>query len=92
MNDDKPATSHWLFQMDLRVWDPRQLHAAACRRMQEEDDPADELLATYAIRLQQTLGTADEPDIAACLGMMLDPGSLAGCSIGNHSAEQMEAL
>jgi hypothetical protein len=69
----------WQFRLDLRVFDKRQLHQAALERALEEGLGGE--------TPEELLGTADEPDIGACLTMLLDPGSMSGCSIGGSETE-----
>jgi hypothetical protein len=75
------------FEMDLDVHDEKDLHLAAVMYYQQQNAARDpqEVMAE-AIEM---LGPKDEPDVEACLVMLLDPGQLAGCSIHNSSAEYL---
>ncbi len=63
------ARTEVTFTMDLRVFDPAQLLVAAMLHAKKEGDPVDDLIVDGEI------------DIRACLIQIIDPGSLAGCSI-----------
>ncbi len=84
--EDEPAPIHWDFKAAVRVWDPRQLYAAACamaiRECGAEDKPDLHAAAT------KLLGTADAPDIGACLVMMLDQ-SMPGATIEESAVESV---
>lgn len=71
-----------VFTMHLRVDDPGALHDAALRHSIQ----VDRLTAAEAIDI---IGGRDNPDIAACLIAVLDPGSLAGCSISGSAVESV---
>lgn len=65
--------------IELEVHDATALLAAAKERATADGAPIDGLT-----------GADGEPDTAACLVMLLDPGSLAGCSIEHSSAEEID--
>lgn len=62
------------FKMDLNIFDKQQLRQAA---LKHKDNVPPETF----------LDDGGDVDIEACLIMLLDTGSLAGCSIQNSSAE-----
>lgn len=73
------------FTVALRVDDVQALHAAAFNhgtRVDGLDD--DETL--------ELIGPKAEPDAQACLVMLLDPGSLPGCTIESSVAEVRDNL
>lgn len=75
-----PTTPYWDFTAWVRVWDPKQLVEAA----RAHPDAADMVTEDFYL--------ADgEVDIQACLVMLLDPGSLPGCSIEDSNATAAEA-
>lgn len=58
----------WRFILDLKVFDAEQLHAAALQHPDWDED--------------ETLRLDDgSVDIHACLIMLLDPGSIPGCTV-----------
>ncbi len=63
------------FGLTLSVFDPQQLLAAA---QAHPDSEGIELL------------DGDEVIITACLAVLLDPGSLAGCDIDHHDVESWD--
>lgn len=65
------------FTMGLRVYDDNQLLAAA---LAHPDTAAADMAR------DDFLDADGHIDIAACLVMLLDPGSLPGCSIHDSSA------
>lgn len=81
------TTSEWDVNISLRVFDPRQLLAAAIERARQDDSDNGFYPANPAEHYREGLTTADgEPDIGACLQMLLDPGSLPGVSIHESNA------
>lgn len=65
--------------IDLVVDDPQALLKVARERAAEEgltEEEAEELLLEDG-----------EPNVSGCLTMLLDPGSLPGCSLLNSSVE-----
>jgi hypothetical protein len=71
--------------MDLEIYDKQQLHAAAMKH-------AVEIEKMSRKEAYETLGTERAPDTSACLVMLLDPGSLDGCSIYGSSAAKSDSL
>jgi hypothetical protein len=70
------------FGLDLKVYDKIELWKAAKRHAIEVDGcPEDQL--------DDLIGTEAEPDVVGCLVMLLDPGTLPGCSLYSSSAEQL---
>lgn len=64
------------FTLHLNVYDRVQLlRRAQAQALAEGADPADMLKNGH-------------PDIAACLVMLLDPGSIAGCEVYESHAER----
>lgn len=63
----------WRFILDLKVFDPAHLREAA---LKHEDRSADETL----------LNEDGSVDIHACLIMLLDPGSIPGCTVYQSDA------
>ena len=81
-----PSSSRPVFEFDLsiRVDDVPELFAAARERALKERYPpahADELLKW----------PDGEVNIGACLVMLLDPGSLPGCSVIGSAAQAVNA-
>ncbi|MYM92308.1 hypothetical protein [Duganella vulcania] len=66
----------YLFTMDLTVTDLQQLLAHAQAIAVKEGDDPKALCDEYG-----------EPDVAACLVMILDPGSAPGVNIHSSKAE-----
>jgi hypothetical protein len=67
----------FIVNIDLAVWDAAALLEAARVRALAESSPTEELTTEDG-----------EPNIPACLQMLLDPGSLAGCEIYGSTAEE----
>lgn len=64
--------------VDVEVYDIDELYAAAKQRaINDSGDPDDVLLD-------------GEPDAGLCLQMLLDPGSLPGCSILQSNVDSIE--
>jgi hypothetical protein len=70
------ARETYQFTLTVDVFDARQLYEAAAKHEDAQPDP-DDLLKD----------DEGEIDIGACLQMLLDPGSLAGCEIISGDAE-----
>ena len=85
--EPEPLPVYWDFRSAVRVWDAGQLYDAACKRAIEEKGNSTIISDACAI---EDLGTRDAPDIAACLIMLLDPGSLPGCNIEESAAESVD--
>lgn len=77
---------NYIFTSYITVHDPRQLHAAACQQMLDEAAESSFYPLDPVTHTNELLGTADAPDIGACLIMLLDPGWIPGCSINESSA------
>jgi hypothetical protein len=73
-------TRSYLFKLDLEVDDAMTLYHAALRHAVNVDG----LSRADAVAVLSDNG---EPNIEACIGMLLDPGSLSGCSIREHVVE-----
>lgn len=75
----------YTFTLDLKVYDPVDLyqraftHAITVDKMTPED-------------AREQLLIAGSPDVEACISMILDPGSLSGCSIYGSSTSVMHDL
>jgi hypothetical protein len=69
--------THATFSIDLDVYDPQLLWDTATQRALDDGYPPDD----------DVLGTRNEPDVRGCLTMLLDPGSLPGCSINDSDVE-----
>lgn len=68
--------SEYVFKINLKVFDPQSLRKKA--------------LAHPDVCEDQTFLTEDgDVDVEECLIMILDPGSLTGCSIHDSSAEEV---
>lgn len=65
------------FTMWLSVYDPEDLKAAAMQHVDAKDSTSADF--------ENSDGSVD---ISACLTMLLDPGSLPGCSIQSSGAVQ----
>lgn len=65
------------FTLSLRVSDADELVRAAQARAVEEGLDTDDIACTYTI-----------DDLPACVQMLLDPGSVAGCSVYESSASE----
>ena len=72
----------YTFTLDLCVFDPAHLHAAAVRRALEDGLTDEEVF--------EIIGHHSAPSIEGCISMLLDPGSLPGCNIDSSSAERLE--
>jgi hypothetical protein len=73
--------SYWTFSLCVEVSEPREVHEAAMRRA-----VADGMSRRDAYSL---LGTKRQPDMAACLQMLFDPGvSPDGCKIISGDAQR----
>jgi hypothetical protein len=71
-----PTDHEYRFTLQLRVDDPVQLlRRAQAQALAENADPADML-------------RDGQPNIEACLVMVLDPGSIAGCEIYGSTAQR----
>ena len=73
--------TEFTFTMNLRVHDAQQLHRAAYKHATEVDGLDDD-------ETLELIGTEGEPNIEACLVMILDPGNMPGCDIGVSYAER----
>lgn len=73
------------FTLYVNVHSPDYLWDAAEARAIEEG-------MTDTENRRDMLGTREEPNLAGCLTMMLDPGSLAGCSIEDSTCEGGDCL
>lgn len=80
-DDESERDKELVFTLELRCYDPDELFDAALRRLIE--DGVDEEDA------KNTLKPDGEIDVCACAQMILDPGSLDGCSIHNSSCEEV---
>jgi hypothetical protein len=78
--------TNYEFSLYLGVDDPARLYEAARAQYFQEDYAS---VATGPVEddIKDLLGTREEPDIEACLMMLLDPGMLPGCSIYQHTVE-----
>ena len=73
----------YTFSVNLHVHDPADLYRAALANFITDNGHSEE---TYAAA-EDMFGTESEPNIGNCLIQMLDPGSLAGCSIDSSYAQ-----
>lgn len=70
------ASNEFEFTLSTKVHDPHQLRAAALAHPDTQED-------------QTFLDSEGHVDIGACLVMLLDPGTLPGCSINDSDAERI---
>jgi hypothetical protein len=69
----------WTVSVMVEVRSPGALHAAAVADYENANGPDAD--ASH-------FGTAEEPDIGACLRQFIDPGGLEGCKVIDSVADE----
>lgn len=81
------VTSEWDVNISLRVYDPRQLLKAAMERAAADDSENGFYPKEGVEHYREGLTDSDgDPDIGACLQMLIDPGSVPGVTIHESNA------
>ena len=79
--------AHVQVTVDVTIHDPQEFWDAAFQRLQSENG------TSSAEDAAEYLGSRDEPDLAKCAQMLIDPGaSPAGCEIEQSHAEDITSL